>query len=465
MIKKQVIKTPYSFKDPSAQVHYSNGKFVRYVHFSYRKEFKHLMHSGLYDELVSQKLMITHVESELELLPNGYFTLLIPDQIQYMVKPFEWTFSTWKKVALGILKINQIALKYGMILKDASPYNFCMHEGNHVLFDTTSFEFFEENDSWGAYRQFCQEILGPLTLIKYNGMVWGRLSRAFIRGLSLEIISKQLSIRSYFNLQTLIHIHIHSKIHSNEDDKNRKIRKYKGFKLDAIFYLFSFLEKGILKWNRPFGFPSTWAQYYEKDVGSMNYLSIKKSIVSSWLDEIKPFKTTDLGSNTGEFSLLAAQYSSHVLAIESDPVCVEIFENEITKLGIKNVFTCIADLTQLSPDIGNDFKEIRNLGIRGHADCVLALAIMHHLSITYSYTFDHLFLLFKRFTTRYLLVEYVPKNDPQTQSLLTNLVDFFELYSQEHFEMALLKSFNILEKKEIGGSKRTLYFAELIQGV
>jgi hypothetical protein len=159
--------------------------------------------------------------------------------------------------------------------------------------------------------------------------------------------------------------------------------------------------------------------------------------------------------------LLASVFSDKVLAVENSVACIEILNNEISKRGLQNITTCVADLTQLSPDLGNGFKEMANLPIRGKSDMVLGLAIIHHLCITFSYSFDQVIELCKQFTRDYLIIEFVPKNDLQTQSLLSTLSDIFVDYSESNFEVSLSKSFTILEKGKLSSTERILYLAKL----
>ena len=56
-----------------------------------------------------------------------------------------------------------------------------------------------------------------------------------------------------------------------------------------------------------------------------------------------------------------------------------------------------------------------------------------------------------------LVIEFVPKTDPQAQRLLTAREDIFKGYTQEDFEDAMSRHFTILEKCPIQGSERTLY--------
>ncbi|MDR2739731.1 MAG: hypothetical protein LBB68_07875, partial [Treponema sp.] len=59
--------------------------------------------------------------------------------------------------------------------------------------------------------------------------------------------------------------------------------------------------------------------------------------------------------------------------------------------------------------------------------------------------------------TVFLVIEFVPKTDSQVQRLLKTRVDIFQDYTEECFERALGVHFELLCKKQIGNTERTLY--------
>ena len=201
---------PISYKDPSGYVMKEEEGYYRYVSHEYALEFEHLMSSGLYKVLTNEYLLIPHQEIEDKESGKNFYKVLYPQQIKLITYPYEWVYSQWQEMALVFLQINQIALQHGMILKDASPYNFVFVEGKCILLDSLSFRFFKDGDSWIAYRQFCEEILSPLALMRYNDPYWGRLQQASLTGLQLPFVSKQLPLKTWFNTVCLLHIHLHA---------------------------------------------------------------------------------------------------------------------------------------------------------------------------------------------------------------------------------------------------------------
>ena len=118
----------------------------------------------------------------------------------------------------------KIALAHGMILKDATPFNFYFEEGKPVLLDTSSFMFFEEGAPWIAYKQFCTEMLSPLALMHYNGQRWAKISMSHLRGMPLNFVSKQLPLKSWFNGTILLHIHLHGK-YANAEGETKEAKE------------------------------------------------------------------------------------------------------------------------------------------------------------------------------------------------------------------------------------------------
>ena len=74
---------PASFKDPSGFVFEANGKIHRQVNRVYGDEYDLLMSSGLYERLVEQRLLISHVEIEQNITQtDNWYKTLLPDQVQ-----------------------------------------------------------------------------------------------------------------------------------------------------------------------------------------------------------------------------------------------------------------------------------------------------------------------------------------------------------------------------------------------
>lgn len=159
---------------------------MRQINNSYKNEYDHLMNSGLYRALVKENLLIPHEEIQDTVYDGEVYRIIRPERVPFISYPYEWCFSQLKDAALVTLKIQRIALGYGMSLKDSSAYNIQFRNNKPLLIDTLSFEKYEEGWPWGAYRQFCQHFLGPLALMNYTDVRLNQLLRIYIDGIPLD---------------------------------------------------------------------------------------------------------------------------------------------------------------------------------------------------------------------------------------------------------------------------------------
>ena len=454
MAHDELSPQPYSFKDLAARVVKKDGVFYRYISSNYAKEYRHLMSSGLYDELVNKGLLIPHQNLKNQ-VSEGIFTVLIPEQISFQSYPFEWSYSQWRKAALACLQINSIALTYGMILKDATPYNFFLKGGKAILLDTSSFVLFESPDYWIAYRQFCEEFLGPIALMHYRGHRWGRLTMSALRGLPLDFICEQLPLKSYLNISCFMHIHLHAK--AKNDPSKKTTSTSAGFTTEKLEQLFSLLSSTIETWNSCLAFPNHWANYYEQDIESPEYLADKEETIERWIKEIKPESVLDLGANTGKFSEIASRYAKRVIALECDETCVDQIESLINEQKIDNLYTLLGDLKETVPNLGLLGKEHSSIYERAKSDLVMGLALTHHLLIPGMIPLELIVELFASLTNKYLIVEYIDAEDSKVKMLQKTNARGYP--SKKEFELAIKRKFKLIESKNSNNSNRTVYLA------
>lgn len=457
MISKQQI----SYKDPAGFVLKSENGYYRYITSSYADEFDHLMNSGLYQLLVEQELIITHSEVALEPENQEYYKKIFPRQLEFISYPFEWSYSQWQQMILSYININKAALKYGMILKDASPYNFTFQDHKCILIDTLSFDFYRDGDPWIAYRQLCEEILSPFLLMHYKDPAWAKLCRASITGLSLPFVSSHLPFSTRFNTFCLIHIHLHANFQKGKN-KEKKTAAQTGLNKEKLNLLFDTIKKNVTSKYLPLLKNSIWDHYYENDIESDNYLTDKINVITSWLKQTKPEITIDLGANTGKFSKIAAAVSKNVYAVEGDIYCVdEIYRNTYESKD-NNITTIVADLTDPSPGLGWQNKEKTALSDRLKGDMVMGLALIHHLCLSKNLPLPFIADLFEGMSTRYAIVEFVPKEDPRSELLLQHKGDIFDQYTEEVFISSFQQHFKLIKSHSLNHSLRKLFLWEKV---
>jgi hypothetical protein len=119
----------------------------------------------------------------------------------------------------------------------------------------------------------------------------------------------------------------------------------------------------------------------------------------------------------------------------------------------------LIDLTNPSPGIGWNNEERLSLIERGPADMVFALALIHHLAISNNLPLNDIADFFGRICNT-LIIEFVPKEDSQTQKILSSRKDIFPDYTRQKFEHDFGKLFIIRDYIPIKNSQRILYLME-----
>jgi len=451
---------PGSFRDPNGFLFFREGSIYRQVNGLYQNHYDHLLKSGLYQSLVDAGLLIAHTEASLNLArSDDAYKIIQPEVVPFISYPYEWSFSQLKAAALATLEIQKRALTFGMSLKDSSAYNIQFMKGKPVLIDTLSFEIYQEGLPWVAYRQFCQHFLAPLALASYRDIRLNQLLRVYIDGIPLDLAASLLPFRSHFKLPLLLHIHLHARSQQHFSDKVVDRDKARGkVSRQSLLGLMDNLESAVkkLQWS-PQG--TDWADYYQDDSYDSVGIEHKKQLVADFLDEAAPQTVWDLGGNVGLFSRIAADRGIQTISWDMDPGCVDINYRQVVSNGEINLLPLVLDLTNPSPPIGWENRERMSILERGPADTVLALALVHHLAISNNVPLDRIADFLARLCS-WLIIEFIPKDDPKVQRLLSTREDIFPNYTRPGFENEFSRLFAIKRSEQIQNSQRTLYLME-----
>ncbi|MBW6473578.1 MAG: hypothetical protein K0B14_10665 [Anaerolineaceae bacterium] len=458
MVVKNNYKETSSFRDPSGFVFFQDGKIFRQINKFYQKDYEQLISSGLYERLEKKRKLISHTEVDLlSLEPNLLFKIIEPEPIKFISYPYEWSFSQLKDAALLTLNIQKEALLSGMTLKDASAFNIQFQNGHPILIDTLSFSKYIEGEAWIAYKQFCQHFLSPLALMGLKDIQLNELLKNHIDGIPLQLTSKLLPIRSWFNFGILSHIHLHAKVQKNiTNEKTYKKESNQNISKTALIGIVENLENTInkIKWT-PKG--TDWISYYQKTNYSDPAFEEKKKFIKGILLDLQPKTVIDLGANTGVFSRECHNLDDcFVVSSDIDPGAVELNYLEVKRSKEKNLLPLVIDLTNPSPSIGWSNHERLSFSQRAKADVIMVLALIHHLAISNNLPLSKILKYFSEMA-KYLIIEFVPKEDSQVKRLLSNRDDIFDEYTLEGFIKAVDNYYMIIEKMKIPDTDRIIF--------
>jgi hypothetical protein len=454
-----MLKLSGSFRDPAGYVFNDNGVYKRTVTAHGQASYTRLMASGLYDSLVSDRLLVPHSEEPVLQSTPEICKILIPEQIEHISYPYEWSFGQLRDAALLTLEVEKRAIAHGMSLKDASAFNIQFRGPYPVFIDTLSFE---ENDSgpWPAYSQFCRHFLSPLLLMSRVSPSFNQYLRTALDGFPLDLTAALLPRSAYFNFGVFIHIYLHArsqkkysgwaKSHSSPAPvKTRPASDPKPGFVDSL--------DGVVRSIGLGKFQTEWMHYY-RDAShySSDAETSKKHTVARILDDLQPRTVYDLGGNIGEYSRLATARGIDCICFDIDPLCVHHNYERARQENDRHMLPLMMDLSNPTPALGFNLTERASLVDRSAADLLLALAVLHHLRITANAPLE----LIAGFLARLgdtLLIEYVPKSDVMAQILLRNRPDTFLDYTEETFRAAFGKHFRLERTFPVADTSRTLY--------
>jgi len=444
-----------SFRDPAGFVYDGQDGLRRQVNQVYREHYDRLVTSGLYDELVSKRLLVEHVEVDEEPPePALAYKVIQPELIEFLSFPYEWAFSELKDAALATLDAQRTALCHGMTLKDCSAYNVQFQRGRPILIDTLSLESYREGEPWTGYRQFCEHFLAPLSLMSLVDHRLGQLSRTNIDGVPLDLAVRCLPWTSRLRFGLALHLHLHQTFQRKHSGADKAPQAGK-MGSRALFGLVDSLESTIrgLRWKPEAG---GWSTYYQEHLYTPDEFQQKERLVGGFIERTGARTVWDLGANTGHFSRLAAERGRSTIAFDLDPACVEQNYLDVKKSGETRLLPLLLDLFNPSPSLGWMNQERPSILDRGQPDLVLALALVHHLAIGGNQPMENLARLFLRLSS-WLIIEFVPETDPQFRTLSARRRGIHHPYNRDHFEQCFDKYFISMAAEPLSDCGRTLY--------
>ena len=450
---------PSSFRDPSGYIFNDEGTIKRRISPNYFKQYKALKNQNIYSKLFDLGLLIEHDE----LSESDSEIIILPKQIPFVTYPYEWCFNQYKEAALLTLKLQKFCLERNFLLKDASAFNVTFYNGKAVFIDTLSFDFYQENEPWRAYKQFVSHFLGPLVLAHYHGAQSLKLLSNFIDGIPTKMLASMLPFKAKFSPFLYSNIHLLAKFEDNHNEdytgKTKAVVLTKKAQLNIINSLYDYIKRLSLKEY------SEWGDYYNKTNYTDDAFLQKSKTINNWVDKIKAKQLIDVGGNDGTFVRQMDNKPELALICDIDNNAVDLNYKYVKLNGESNITPFVLDILNPSSSIGFNNKERDSFLIRIKQfapDVTLALALIHHMSLSGNIPFKMSAEFFASFS-KYLIIEFPEPNDSWVERLLSSKGEFkghFDFYNIENFENEFMCFFNILEKKKITSTNRILYLLQ-----
>ena len=461
-----------SFRDPAGHVLQVNGRVLRFVNHSGQSDLQAFLNSpAALHWIGAGSLVQTRVVPDSELSEGKLWQetqasaalVLEHERVAFQSFPYEWPPEMLHAAGELTLDMAQSLLKDGFGLKDATPYNILFRGPQPVFIDWLSFQKRDPCDpAWNAYAQFVRTFMLPLLVNKYLQLPLDQMLLSNRDGLEPEQVYRLTGpvrriLPPFLSLVSLPSWLAKEKLKANQTYAPRRVNSPAKAQF-ILNHLFNGLQRKLRSVLPERSNTSAWSDYMSNNRYTEDYFPLKESFVRSALAECRPARVLDVGCNTGFFSKLCAKTGASIVGIDSDPIVVGRLWHE-AKAESLDVLPLVVNLARPTPSTGWLNAECSSFleRSRGAFDLVLMLAVVHHMLVSERIPLRSILSLVSELTSAFLLIEYVPPDDPKFREIARGRDHLHADLTREVFEAEYQPFFETIRKMQLGETGRWLY--------
>lgn len=389
-----------------------------------------------------------------EKITDKYPLVYQHEYIPFFSYHLEWTPLMFYNYTLFMTDFLDELDKYGLGLCDIQPSNATFYKGDFLFFDFEAID--AEKTSYYNIKFFINDyvlicLMFSLGLTYKAYMFLNAIQENQI--VTIKDICGYLSEEQTKKFQTLYDRCYELSLDNNINECCRLIRNY------LLDMKMKFNTKKTGQW---IGYQD---ELYDKSYSDWSY---KQKNVVDMVKSVKPTTLLDLAGNMGWYEFTLHNDVEYCITADIDYDCIDFVFNKVRSEGVKNIYPMHLNL--VVPTLARYYGGvIGNTAIipvckgaidRCRCEMVLALAIIHHLVFRQLMSFKESVEQFALYTSKYLIIEFVDRNDTIVEPLVKDNKDF-DWYTKENFEAELKKVFYI---KDINNThkSRILYLCEKI---
>ncbi len=429
-------KVKLSGADPVGKVFFDGNYYYRFISDK-NMIIKEMFENGFFYKLINEKYIPDmEIYDEPLNIENKEFDIIIKQEsISPITYPREWSFEVIKAAAIKYINLVEISKEYGYGLKDCHLFNFVFKNNNPLWVDIGS--FFKLKKDYNAFpiTDFLSSIVFPLKL-------WSKGSDKFANRLlssPIDTITEDDLFALRKSIKKLSYPRILKKIYN-------KIIKVLNISINT-----KKIKKHILKLKS--NKKTMWSEYHSEYYDSNNNIiedSRFKRIIDI-LSEIKPKSIIELAGNAGILSekIYDSNICDKIICTDYDYYAVDTLFLNLIK-NKKSIIPVRLDFMVREGSISEISSENRF-----KSECVIALAVTHHLLLTQGYDYDEIFESVGLYTEKYIIIEYMPLGlwNGKTAPKLP------DWYNEENFSKNFNKYFEILKTEKLDDN-RIMYFGQ-----
>jgi SAM-dependent methyltransferase len=469
-----------SFRNPSNRVYILSGRqnekprILRGVDASTSAEMQALLQSDFFKGFLDKGLVVdTKMLAKNDPLASmvydaGWKSVLEHEPVPFVTYMYEWTFQMLKDAALLHLRLLSKSLENGWTLKDSTPYNIQFIGNRPVFIDLPSFKPLAEGEGWLSYRQFCNMFLTPLLLRAHLGIDHSGLFKANLDGIAPTEAAKYFYGLKRFKKGVLSHILFPAKVEARilrqeRDDAEASERVGRKQSKTMVLGLVDSMRRLIRSLKIDLEH-TDWSDYDQTHTYNDQEHEAKKAFVEKHAASKVRNQVWDIGCNTGDFSRIAAQGDTYVIALDGDHNAIEKLYFRQKKEKNEKILPIVMNLSNMSPNHGWAGTERMAFDERTKPDLILALALIHHTRMSANIPND-MFIKWLHSTGADVILEFVDRHDEMVVKLLTNKKEKYEDYNLDQFRKDVDHYFQVADEEELKGGKRRILYLSPKKGV
>jgi hypothetical protein len=436
---------PHSFGDPAGRLFWWRGELYRGIRSEWAPIFRQLFRDDIIQRLVDRGLLIETLPTSLKI--DGYEMVVQHRHVPFASYPEEWCPAMLKVAALTKIELLKELARYGFTLKDAHPWNILFDAWKPVYVDLSSIVPISDNTAWRGYDEFCRFYLYPLRLMAHGQDRIARRLLPELDGVSKADVSKltrsALGFGSIFTPisysasvlnQRLLQSWQKLLVHTRRVLVSKESRSQETY-LTSLEQLNSEVEKISL--------PSVNGDESVHEGNPVPPLSLqddwteKQRSLHKLFNELRPASVLTIGSDMAWYCKQATAFGGRVVSFDTNLVRVTQLYYEARNQKAP-ILPLVMDFTDPTPSRGLSSHWAIAATERFQCDMVLALGLVHQIVFKRYLNFEQIGQGFALFAKRWLVVEFVPVEDPE---LRQGGSDRFSWYTLDHFMHSLRKWF------------------------
>ena len=461
---------PLSFCDSNMRLVEYEGQLLRAIGAQKMGFYRNLFDSGVMDSIIEKRLFVPTTVTDL--CSENFPFILRHERVKRITYPNEWAPEALKSAGAMVLDLQMALLERGYMAVDIYPWNILFQQSRPVFLDLGSITRPSLHGANRAIDEFHRYYIRPLKIAAqgrwryavmlfadyYKGVTYDDFKLLGAGGLEsagYRIARPALALVRKIKAQAPAPLKKRMRV-LLDGQRNESVEQL----TESIKHKFARARTALEQIN--LSDPHPWARYYEEfsqhgqswtDSSDWN---IKQHNVKTILSKVHPKSLLDMCSNRGWYSVLAESMGIEVIACDVIPDVMDQLFRQSVQQNL-NIYPVVMDFRYPTPACGVANKWFKAATERLRCDMVMCLATMHHLVFSGWLSFDQIIEGLHAFTDKWLLIEFIPRDDELVKRLLTSNYDW---YNEKNFVAAVENRFYIRQRLPSYESPRVLMLCE-----